>query len=140
MFAPKHYTNVYLIDNEGRAVHMWETGYEPGQSVYLQPNGNLLHCCFTKNKGFTRGGEGGRLEEFDWDGKMVWEFTYSSDRYLSHHDIAPMPNGNVLMLVVEKKSLTDLEEIGKCPRLQASSPVLKAQRGRCALRRRAPPA
>ena len=34
------------------------------------------------------------------DGRLVWEFEYSSDRYLSHHDIAPMPNGNILLLVL----------------------------------------
>ena len=104
LFAPKHNTVTYLIDNDGRIVNSWQSEYEPGQSVYLLPNGHLLHCCFTKNKGFTRGGEGGRLEEFDWEGNLVWEFEYSSDEYLSHHDIAPLPNGNVLVLAVEKKS------------------------------------
>ena len=59
----------------GRA--SWKSQYEPGQSVYLLENGHLLHCCFTKNRGFTSGGEGGRLEEFDWDGNIVWEFEYS---------------------------------------------------------------
>lgn len=104
LFAPKHHTLIYLMDNQGRMVHSWKSQYEPGQSVYLLENGHLLHCCFTKNKGFTRGGEGGRLEEFDWAGKMVWEFEYSSDQYLSHHDVKPLPNGNVLVLAVEKKS------------------------------------
>lgn len=28
---------------------------------------------------------------------------YTSDKYLMHHDIEPLPNGNVLALVVEKK-------------------------------------
>ena len=107
LFAPKHNNVIYLMDNAGRAVHQWKSAYEPGQSVYLKPNGNLLHCCFTKNRGFTSGGEGGRVEEFDWDGNIVWEFEYSNDQHLSHHDIAPLPNGNILMLVVEKKSIDD---------------------------------
>jgi len=103
LFAPKHHTLIYLLDNQGRAVHSWKSQYEPGQSVYLLENGNLLHCCFTRNQGFTRGGEGGRLEEFDWDGNIVWEFEYSTDQYLSHHDVKPLPNGNILVLAVEKK-------------------------------------
>ena len=117
LFAPKHNTVTYLIDNEGRAVHSWKSDYEPGQSVYLLPNGHLLHCCFTKNKGFTRGGEGGRLEEFDWDGNLVWEFEYSSDKYLMHHDIAPMPNGNVLALAVERKTYEECVAAGFDPRM-----------------------
>lgn len=117
LFAPKHNNVIYLMDNKGRAVHSWKSEYEPGQSVYLQPNGNLLHCCFTKNKGFTSGGEGGRVEEFDWDGDLIWEFEYSSDTYLSHHDIAPMPNGNILLLVVEKKAYEECLAAGFNPEM-----------------------
>jgi formylglycine-generating enzyme required for sulfatase activity/phosphatidylethanolamine-binding protein (PEBP) family uncharacterized protein len=117
LFAPKHNTVIYLMDNQGRVVHQWKSAYEPGQSVYLKPNGNLLHCCFTKNRGFTSGGEGGRVEEFDWDGNLVWEFEYSSDQHLSHHDIAPLPNGNILMLVVEKKSYDECIAAGFKPEM-----------------------
>ena len=105
------------MDNQGRAVHSWKSQYEPGQSVYLLENGHLLHCCFTKNRGFTSGGEGGRLEEFDWDGKLVWEFEYSSDQHLSHHDVKPLPNGNVLVLAVEKKTYEDCLAAGFDPRM-----------------------
>jgi hypothetical protein len=109
--------STYLMDNEGQVVHSWDSEYEPGQSVYLLPNGHLLHCCFTRNKGFTRGGEGGRLEEFDWDGNIVWEFEYSSDEHLSHHDIQPLPNGNVLVLAVEKKSYEECIAAGFDPKM-----------------------
>ena len=117
LFAPKHNTMVYLMDNEGRVVNRWDTEYEPGQSVYLLENGHLLHCCFTKNGNFTRGGEGGRLEEYDWEGNLVWEFEYSTDKVLSHHDIAPLPNGNVLLLAVEYKSQEECIAAGFDPRV-----------------------
>jgi formylglycine-generating enzyme required for sulfatase activity/phosphatidylethanolamine-binding protein (PEBP) family uncharacterized protein len=117
LFAPKHNTVTYLMDNEGRVVHQWKSAYEPGQSAYLKPNGNLLHTCFTKSRAFTGGGEGGRVEEYDWDGRLVWEFEYSSDSYLSHHDIAPMPNGNILLLVVEKKTMEQAVAAGFNPEL-----------------------
>ena len=117
LFAPKHNTVTYLIDNLGRVVHQWKSEYEPGQSVYLKPNGNLLHCCFTHNRGFTGGGEGGRIEEFDWDGNLVWEFEYSNDEHLSHHDIAPIPNGNILMLVVEKRNYDECIDSGFNPEM-----------------------
>ncbi len=117
LFAPKHHTLIYLMDNDGRAVHQWKSQYEPGQSVYLLENGHLLHCCFTRNKGFTRGGEGGRLEEFDWEGNLVWEFEYSTDEYLSHHDVKPLPNGNVLVLAVEKKSHEQCMAAGFDPKM-----------------------
>lgn len=117
LFAPKHNTVTFLLDNQGRAVHQWKSEFEPGQTVYLKPNGNLLHCCFTHNRGFTRGGEGGRIEEFDWDGNLVWEFELSTDQRLSHHDVAPLPNGNILMLVVEKKTTPECIAAGFNPKM-----------------------
>ena len=45
-----------------------------------------------------------RIEEYDWDGNLVWQFDYSASQYTQHHDIKPLPNGNILMLVVEKKT------------------------------------
>lgn len=104
LFAPKHNTMTYLIDNNGRVVHEWTTSqYEPGQSVYLLENGHLLRACFVKS-GHTGGGEGGRIEEYDWDGNLVWEFDYATDKYTTHHDIEPLPNGNILALVVNVKT------------------------------------
>jgi len=115
LFAPKHFTKIYLLRNDGQIVNEWESEYEPGQSVYLLPNGNLLHCCLTKNKAFIGGGEGGRLEEFDWDGNLVWEYWLSDDKNLMHHDIAPMPNGNILAMVVELKTMEDVQQAGFNP-------------------------
>ncbi|MEI7732897.1 MAG: SUMF1/EgtB/PvdO family nonheme iron enzyme [Verrucomicrobiota bacterium] len=107
LLAPKHNTNIFLINNAGQILHQWHSQYYPGQSVYLKPNGNLLHPCMTRNRSFTGGGEGGRIEEYDWDGKLLWEFPYATDKYQQHHDIAPLPNGNILMLVVEKKTAAE---------------------------------
>ena len=105
LLAPKHYTTTYLIDNAGKVVNSWESKYLPGQSVYLLENGHLLRSCFTKNQAFIGGGEGGGVEEYDWEGNLVWEFWYSSDKYLMHHDIKPLPNGNVLALVVRDRQV-----------------------------------
>jgi formylglycine-generating enzyme required for sulfatase activity len=117
LVAPKHYTNTYLINLDGECVHEWTTGYEPGQSAYLLQNGNLLRACFVKHSGSLGGGEGGRLEEYTWDGSMVWEFNYYASDYSQHHDIEPLPNGNVLMLVVEKRTYAELIQAGFNPAL-----------------------
>ncbi len=115
LLAPKHNTNTFLINNDGQIVHQWTSQYFPGQSVYLKPNGNLLHTCMMHNRSFTGGGEGGRIEEYDWNGKLIWEFWFSNDKQQQHHDIAPMPNGNILMLVVEKKSAAECIAAGFPP-------------------------
>ena len=118
LFAPKHRNMTYLIDNQGQKVHEWTNSqYEPGQTVYLLENGNLLRCCFTHARGFTRGGEGGRIEEYDWDDNLVWGFDYATDTHMLHHDIAVMPNGNILALAVERRGLEQCVEAGFDPAL-----------------------
>ena len=105
LFAPKLYGSTYLINNEGRLLHKWSSRYSPGLSAYLLEDGHLLRPCSTKGPLHTGGGEGGRVEEYDWDGNMVWEFDLSNDTLMQHHDIRRLPNGNILMLVVQKKTI-----------------------------------
>ena len=74
LFAPITSTTTFLIDMEGRIVNTWESDYEPGQSVYLLENGNLLHTAFVgpaANRTFHGGGAGGRVQEFTWDGELA---------------------------------------------------------------------
>jgi len=105
LFAPKQNTMTYLINNDGKIVHQWSASkYPPGQSVYLLENGNLLRSCMTQGKLSSGGGEGGRVEEYDWNDNLVWQLDFSTDTYMQHHDIRRLPNGNILMLVIEKKT------------------------------------
>ncbi len=121
LVAPKHYGSTYLINNKGRVVHTWSgSRYEPGQAVYLLENGHLLRPCMIKGPLSSGGGEGGKIEEYDWDGNLVWQFDYSTSMYTQHHDIKPLPNGNILMLVVEKKTYDEAIAAGFNPsRLQS---------------------
>jgi hypothetical protein len=113
LFAPKQNTMTYLINNDGRIIHKWSAStYPPGQSVYLLENGHLLRTCMTKGQLGTGGGEGGRIEEYDWDDNLVWQLDFSTDTYMQHHDARKLPNGNIIMLVVEKKTYADVIAAG----------------------------
>jgi len=57
------------------------------------------------------------IREFDWDGNLVWEFSYSDDRHCQHHDIEPLPSGNVLILAWEKKTNAEAIAAGRDPEL-----------------------
>jgi hypothetical protein len=116
LFAPKHDTMTILINNEGRIINQWNgSRYEPGQSVYLLENGNVLRSCMTKGALSTGGGEGGRVEEYDWNGNLVWELDFSTSAYMQHHDIRRLPNGNIIMLAVEKKTYAEALAAGFNP-------------------------
>lgn len=116
LFAPKQNSMTYLINNEGRKINEWnKSKLPPGQSVYLLENGHLLRACMTKGKLSSGGGEGGRIEEYDWNDNLVWELDYSTENYMQHHDIKKLPNGNILMLVIEKKTYAECIAAGFNP-------------------------
>lgn len=116
LFAPKQNSMTYLINNEGRKINEWNAStYPPGQSVYLEENGHLLRTCMTPGQLGTGGGEGGRVEEYDWNDSLVWSLDYSTPTYMQHHDIKRLPNGNIIMLVVEKKTYAQVIAAGFDP-------------------------
>ncbi len=110
--------NTYLVDLKGTVVHTWKSAYPPGQSAYLLENGNLLRTASVGpgvNGVFDTGGAAGRVQEFTWDGELVWDFKYCSDTHCSHHDVEKLPNGNVLILAWELKSRDEAIKAGRKP-------------------------
>ncbi|MHC5211889.1 MAG: aryl-sulfate sulfotransferase [Planctomycetota bacterium] len=102
LIAPLNSKAVHLLDLDGEVVHRWDTEHRPGGGLYMLENGNLLHCGHKEGvPRFHGGGIGGVIQEIDWDGKVVWEFELATDASILHHDIAPMPNGNVLAIAWE---------------------------------------
>jgi|GEM_PF-1112675 len=117
LFAPMASNITYLIDNSGEILHTWESEHKPGLAAYLLENGSLLRTgCGVNNPTFPGGfGAGGIVQKIDWNGTVVWEFEYSSDQYLLHHDIEPLSNGNVLMIAWEYKTAEEAIEAGRDP-------------------------
>lgn len=105
----------YLINNCGEVINSWTSNYPPGNSVYLLENGNLLRACKIDNPDIDFGGTGGRIELYNWDGNLIWEYNYSSPLYRQHHDVYPMPNGNILMLAVTIMDYQESVQAGRDP-------------------------
>lgn len=117
LFSPNADTNTYLIDNCGQLINSWKSNYNPGLSAYLLEDGSLLRTCQLNNPTFSLGGRGGRVERYDWDGNLVWEFNFSNNQYCQHHDIEYLPNGNILILATEKKTQLEAVLEGRDPNL-----------------------
>jgi hypothetical protein len=117
LFAPLQSHSTYLIDNAGQVVHEWKSDASPGQSVYLLENGHLLRAERVDSETFFGGGQGGRIREYDWDGKLVWEYVCADALRLQHHDFKRMPNGHVLLIAWEKKTRDEALAAGRDPEL-----------------------
>src|SRR5205823_3458942 len=70
---------------------------------WLLENGHLLRSgALPEQAGFNLAGGGGRVQEFSWDGELLWDFQFYNDRQCPHHDLIRLPSGNVLMIVAEQ--------------------------------------
>ncbi|MBF0430191.1 MAG: aryl-sulfate sulfotransferase [Fibrobacteria bacterium] len=116
LFSPLVSKTTYLINNCGKQVHSWTSKYNPGNSVYLLEDGTLLRTGNTMNQAFDNtGGSGGIIEWLDWEGKVLWSYPISDNTFLQHHDVAYLPNGNILAIVWEKISGADAIAAGRNP-------------------------
>lgn len=104
---------VFLMDKDSvKIVHEWELSLELGNDAELLPNGKLLVSLGAENPSFSFGGFGGVVQILNLDGSIEWEFSYASETHLIHHDVEMLPNGNVLALVWELKTLDEAKEKG----------------------------
>ncbi|WP_339815527.1 aryl-sulfate sulfotransferase [uncultured Imperialibacter sp.] len=114
VFSPLLGSTTYLVNTDGEVVHTWESEYGPSGWVYLKDNGNLLRGGRDpKAPVFGGGGQGGYLQEFTWDGELVWNYHFATQDYLAHHDVAIMPNGNILAIGWEARSPEEAIKAGR---------------------------
>ena len=102
---PLSSTEALLVDMQGEVVHRWETGSAPGAWAYLLDDGTLLVAGREDDDPeFKGGGIGGRMRRLAPDGEVLWSFDLAGEDRQQHHDLEPLPNGNLLLITWERKS------------------------------------
>ena len=101
-----------LIDEAEVTVHTWNLPGIPGVASYLDAEGNILRPYNTGAPGVIGGG--GAIERRRFDGTLLWDYTPSTGG-VQHHDIAELPNGNVLVIVTDVFSDADMIAFGRDP-------------------------
>jgi len=120
ILPPTTSNTTYLIDSTGSLRHFWPGSFQPGEVAYLLDDGSILR---TMKLTYGYGGAGGGLQRISWNGAVLWDFRYINDQHLSHHDIKPLPNGDVLMIAWEYKTRAEALAAGRNPSL-LSGPTL----------------
>ncbi len=114
LHTPLQGTETFLRDPEGALVQSWESSTFPAVSTFLLPGGDLLRTGVV-GTAFASPGVGGLLERQSWDGAPLWSFTYSDQDHRLHHDIEPLPSGNILAIAWERKSPEEASAAGRNP-------------------------
>ena len=116
LISPFSTTSAFLLDADGQVVHEWKTEYRPGLFPYLLDDGRLLRGLQVNEPVIFRGGgQSGGVQLLGWDGSVDWEYHLATQRALHHHDIEPMPNGNVLMIAWDYHSKEEAIARGRNP-------------------------
>ena len=97
LFCATRHGQTYLIDHAGQLIHRWN---HPLRHARLLENGNIL------------GSNGGVMREIDPAGNLLWEYQHPQRQ---HHDFLKLPNGNVLLLLRETKTIAEAIAAGANP-------------------------
>ncbi len=109
LITPEKNEQVYLIDNCGEKIHEWTFSERPGLTCYLLENGNLL-----------RAGKDS-VEIRDWNSNLVWSYDLDGNGLQQHHDIEPLPNGNILLIVRDQYTIAETIDAGKDPAMATAA-------------------
>ena len=113
LFSPMGSTTTTLMDTNNTVYHTWNiAGKATGYSAYMLPGGTLVKTVQHAGNSFSGGPICGEVLKADWNGNILWDYVYSTTNYCTHHDICPMPNGNVLLISYERKSAAEVTAAG----------------------------
>lgn len=113
LIAVQNQSTARLIDTNSNVYQTWSslTG-NTGYSSYMLPGGVLLRTVTASGNSFNGGGVTGRFQKVSWTGTILWDVTYSTTSYCMHHDVLPMPNGNVMVIAWESKTASQVTAAG----------------------------
>lgn len=122
LIYPHNQPNVYLLDNCGEVVHVWEDSaqYRPGNTAYLLFNGNILKTkreADISSDPIWAGGGGAIVEIRTWENELLWQYELNDENFRLHHDIALTDEGNIMMIAWEKKTEAEAIQAGRDPAL-----------------------
>ena len=102
-----------LIDNDYNIIHEWYHDFLPASMPYLLQDGSIIYPYMVDSPSMLAGGVGGGVQKILWDGTIDWNYTFADSVYQHHHDVEPLPNGNVLIVAWEKKTISDAYAMGR---------------------------
>ena len=114
LITPVRSTETFLIDNDFNILHSWHGTNGAGHTVYLLPDFSVLRSQGDPNGQLGGGGgSGGHLQRIDENDNVVWDYFISNATQQGHHDIQPMPNGNVLAILWEVRTEAEAIAAGR---------------------------
>jgi len=114
LYSTQNSTTATLMDTNQATFKTWTGLAATGYSSFLMPGGTLVRAAKggTTPTGVPGGPICGKVQKHNYAGTLVWDYIYAGADYISHHDICPMPNGNVLVIAYEKRTAAQVTAAG----------------------------
>ena len=103
----------YLVDNDMNIINSWSHPRGAASMPYLLRDSTLIYPYKVANPTMNSGGVGGGISKYTWDGELIWNYQVSNQTYQHHHDVEPLPNGNILIIAWEKKTASEAYAVGR---------------------------
>tara|TARA_B110000438_G_scaffold61230_1_gene61514 strand:+ start:17059 stop:18513 length:1455 start_codon:yes stop_codon:yes gene_type:complete len=103
----------YLVNNDMDVINSWSHTSGAASMPYLLEDSTLLYPYRVSNPTMNSGGVGGGVSKYSWDGELLWHYEMSNNTYQHHHDVEPLPNGNILAIVWERKTADEAYAMGR---------------------------
>ncbi len=103
----------FLIDTLAQQVHTWTSTDRCAFISYLMPDSTIWRTDVYSGAVMRGAAYGGLIQQYDWDGNIIRSFVWSDSNHQQHHDIHPMPNGNILLISWERKTQGEAEAMGR---------------------------
>jgi hypothetical protein len=98
-----------LINNDFEEINVWSHGGTPYSIGYLSPD-SVLTIGYKQNQD---NDTAPRVVKLNWQGEIIWEGIFDTSIIDPHHDIEPMPNGNILLIGWESISPAQATQAGR---------------------------
>lgn len=112
LFNAINQTTARLINSDAQIEYTWSCPSPASYAMALKENGNIVRGAIHSPNFINGAAVSGKVQELDPQGQVVWEFIYSTQDHVTHHDLCLMPNGNVLLIAWVRKTLPQLQALG----------------------------
>jgi hypothetical protein len=106
LYSPIYGRKTFLINETGVVKHTWNSVYTPNLDSYMVDNSSIILAISSGNGG---------LQKIDYNDTVLWTYHYTRDGSYASHDIVPLPNGDVIMIMQEIKSRAQAIQAGHNP-------------------------
>jgi hypothetical protein len=106
LYTPWHSKTTYLINETGVVNHTWQSNYYPLYDSYMGDNGSIFLAISSGSGGF---------QKIAYNSTILWEYHYTRDSSYATHDIVPLPNGDIIIIMQEIKSRVQAIQAGRDP-------------------------